>query len=104
MQKPAEGESARGPATKERLPGEAPDEHQGSGDARLARKILVRRKHGQPASAPAACQAAFGLAVLKEFADGKADVTGDAAQENGRDITPSMKGNGGCPSVWRNCL
>ena len=37
--------------------------------------------------------------MLEEFAYGKADVTGDAAQENGRDVTPSMKGNGGCPSV-----
>jgi hypothetical protein len=37
--------------------------------------------------------------VLEEFAYGKADVTGDAAQENGGDVTPSMKGNGGCPSV-----
>jgi hypothetical protein len=40
-----------------------------------------------------------GLAMLEEFAYGKADVTGDAAQENGRDVTPSMKRNGGCPSV-----
>ena len=37
--------------------------------------------------------------VLEEFAYCKTDVTGDAAQENGRDVTPGMKGNSGCSSV-----
>jgi hypothetical protein len=41
----------------------------------------------------------IGSPVLEEFAYCKADVTGDAAQENGRDITPGMKGNGGSPPV-----
>ena len=37
--------------------------------------------------------------MLEEFAQGKADIAGDAAQENGRDVTPSMKGNGGCATI-----
>lgn len=36
----------------------------------------------------------------EEFADGKADVAGDAAEENRRDVTPSVKRNGGCSPVW----
>ena len=37
--------------------------------------------------------------MLEEFAYREADVTGDAAQQNGREVTASMEGDGGCPAV-----
>lgn len=42
----------------------------------------------------------IGSSVLEEFAYRKADVSGDPAQQNGRDVSPSMEGNGGCPAVF----
>ena len=37
--------------------------------------------------------------MLEEFAYREADVTGDAAQQNGGDVTANMEGDGGCPAV-----
>ena len=37
--------------------------------------------------------------MLEEFAYREADVTDDAAEQNGRDVTPNMEGNSGCPAV-----
>jgi hypothetical protein len=37
--------------------------------------------------------------VLEEFAYRKANVTGNAAQQNGGDVTANMEGDGGCPAV-----
>jgi hypothetical protein len=37
--------------------------------------------------------------VLEEFAYREADVTGDAAQQKGGDVTANMEGDGGCPAV-----
>jgi len=40
-----------------------------------------------------------GSAVLEEFAYRKADVTDDATQQNGGDVTANMEGDGGYPAV-----
>jgi hypothetical protein len=52
-----------------------------------------------PTSPAADCQAAYPSAVLEEFANREADVTGDAAQQNGGDVTASVEGDGGGPAV-----
>ena len=41
----------------------------------------------------------IGSAVLEEFGYGETDVSGDSAQQNGRDVAPNMERNGGCPAV-----
>ncbi len=37
--------------------------------------------------------------MLEKFFDGQANVTGDLANEDGRDVSPRMAGNCGSPSV-----
>lgn len=37
--------------------------------------------------------------MLEEVAYRETHVTGDAAQQNGRDVTANMEGDGGCPAV-----
>ena len=52
-----------------------------------------------PASLQPIVRPRTGSAVLEEFAYREADVTGDAAQQNGGDVTANMEGDGGCPAI-----
>ena len=40
-----------------------------------------------------------GSAMLEKIFDGQTDVAGDLTEEDGRDVSPRMAGNGGSPSV-----